>query len=101
MILTEITCLNCLAPIDVLHQHDQHDTCDGDGSQFLLEGHTCPNYHTYHREPRAICRQCGHALTRVCPNVRRANWTGDEYCQVRRGPGHLRDAAKGGCPDAG
>jgi len=78
--LTEIACPNCLAPIDV-RQHGQHVTCDACGSQFLLEGHVCPNCHTYHREPRAICRQCGHALTRVCPKCQTANWAGDEYCQ--------------------
>ncbi|MBP6470294.1 MAG: zinc ribbon domain-containing protein [Chloroflexi bacterium] len=78
--LTEIACPNCLAPIDV-RQHGQHVTCDACSSQFLLEGHICPNCHTYHREPRAICRQCGHALTRVCPKCQTANWTGDEYCQ--------------------
>ena len=78
--LTEIACPNCLAPIDV-RQHGQHVTCDACGSQFLLEGHVCPNCHTYHRDRRAICRQCGEALTRTCPKCQTANWTGDEYCQ--------------------
>lgn len=78
--LTEIACPNCLAPIDV-RQHGQHVTCDACGSQFLLQGHICSNCHTYHREERSICRQCGQPLTRVCPKCQTANWTGDEYCQ--------------------
>ena len=78
--LTEIACPNCLAPIDV-RQHGQHVTCDACGSQFLLEGHVCPNCHTYHREQRAICRQCGQPLTRTCPKCQTPNWAGDEYCR--------------------
>ena len=79
--LTEIACPNCLAPME-LHGRPQHITCDACGSHFLLEGHICPACYTYHREARAICRQCGEALTRVCQKCQAVKWAGDEYCHT-------------------
>lgn len=78
-LLQEIACPNCRNPIDV-REHDRHITCDACGSRFILNGHLCPQCHSYHRDEEPFCTTCGTALTRVCRNCRTSNWTGDEYC---------------------
>lgn len=78
-LLQEIACPNCRNPIDI-REHGRHITCDACGSQFVLNGHLCPQCHSYHRDEEPFCTSCGAALTRVCRNCTTSNWTGDEYC---------------------
>jgi hypothetical protein len=77
--LQEIACPNCRTPIDV-REHGQHVYCDACGSQFLLQGHLCPQCETYHDDEAIICGQCGYGLKRACRKCRTVNWAGDEYC---------------------
>ena len=78
-ILKEIACPNCANPIDV-REHGQHITCEACGSQFLLQGHLCPQCETYHDDEAILCGQCGYALKRACRKCLTSNWAGDEYC---------------------
>ncbi len=80
-ILTEIVCPNCLNPIDV-RKHGQHVICDACRSQFILQGHICPECNTYHREEQSFCGECGQAMTRICQKCQTVNWAGDEYCKT-------------------
>lgn len=79
-ILTNISCPNCLNPIDI-REHGRHITCDACSSQFILRGHLCPNCSSYNDDETAICGQCATALTRICRKCKTSNWAGDEYCQ--------------------
>lgn len=78
-ILQEISCPNCQNPIDI-REHGRHIRCDACNSQFLLNGHLCPQCNSYHREEETFCRQCGAALTRTCLRCKNSNWAGEEYC---------------------
>jgi hypothetical protein len=78
--LTEISCPNCLLPIDI-RKHGRHVQCDACGSQFILEEHICPDCQTYHEDNTSFCTQCGQALTRLCHRCHTSNWPGDEYCR--------------------
>lgn len=78
-LLYEVVCPNCQNPID-LRQHGEHVRCDACGSQFLLNGHLCPECQSYHSTEAPFCAKCGAALTRVCRRCRTSNWAGDEYC---------------------
>ena len=79
-ILHEISCPNCLQPINI-REHGQHVVCDACGSQFIIEGHICPECSAYHREEQDFCRECGSPITRVCRKCQTRNWAGAEYCQ--------------------
>ncbi|MBP8001284.1 MAG: hypothetical protein KA314_16975 [Chloroflexi bacterium] len=78
-ILQEIRCPNCQSPIK-LDGRGQAVNCEACNSQFILQGHLCPQCHTYHRQETAFCGRCGTSLTRVCGRCYTSNWTGDEYC---------------------
>jgi hypothetical protein len=78
-LLTEVACPNCRSPIDV-REHGRHVACDACGSQYILQGHLCPNCATYNKEEAPLCGRCGTALTRVCRKCTTVNWAGDEYC---------------------
>lgn len=79
-ILREIACPNCRNPIDV-RAYGRHLSCDACGSQFLLQGHICPNCFTYHKEDTLFCGECGTPLQRTCRRCQANNWAGHEYCQ--------------------
>lgn len=78
-ILQEVSCPNCQNPIDV-RAHGVHITCDACSSHFILNGHMCPQCHSYHREEKSFCAHCGAALTRVCLRCKSSNWAGEEFC---------------------
>lgn len=78
-ILQEIACPNCQNPIDI-REHGRHIQCDACGSQFILNGHLCPQCSSYHHEQETFCRNCGTALARTCRRCKFSNWAGEEYC---------------------
>lgn len=78
-ILQEVACPNCQNPIDI-REHGRHIRCDACSSQFVLNGHLCPQCSTYHREEESFCSNCGAALTRTCRRCKFSNWAGEEYC---------------------
>ncbi len=98
-ILTEIACPNCLTPIDI-REHGQHVTCPACASQFLLQGHLCPNCQAYHTDLQGVCRACGTALTRICRKCHTDNWAGDEYCAACGTPMDIFDLIVGAQQEA-
>lgn len=78
-VLQEIRCPNCQSTIN-LQGHGQTVVCEACNSQFILQGHLCPNCQTYHRKETAFCGRCGKAMARVCGRCQTNNWAGDEYC---------------------
>lgn len=78
-ILTEIACPNCRNPIDV-REHGRHVVCEACNSQFVVQGHLCPQCHAYYADKTTKCGRCGSAIERQCRKCRTMNWAGDEYC---------------------
>ena len=79
-ILTEISCPNCLAPIN-LDGHGSSVTCDACHSNYILEGHLCSHCSAYYKDEVAVCGRCGTPMTRHCLKCHTDNWAGDEYCK--------------------
>ena len=79
-ILTEISCPNCLAPIN-LTGHGTSVSCDSCHSRYVLEGHLCSHCSAYYKDEVAVCGRCGTAMTRSCRKCHTDNWAGDEYCK--------------------
>ncbi len=79
-ILRELSCPNCLAPID-LKNHGSSIKCHSCQSQFILEGHLCPECNAYYKDEVAACGRCGTAMSRTCAKCHTSNWAGDEYCK--------------------
>ena len=82
LVLTEVSCPNCLAPIEIYDQSGNMVSCGACRSQFILEGHLCPKCQTYHKSEAHNCGQCGTALKRTCGKCQLSNWAGDEFCKV-------------------
>ena len=80
-ILTEISCPNCLAPIDFQHHSNNMISCGSCRSNFILEGHLCPNCASYYKDEVDNCGRCGTAMSRTCGKCHTSNWAGDEFCK--------------------
>ena len=80
-LLTEVSCPNCLSPIDFEHHSNNVISCGACRSNFILKGHLCPNCTTYYKEEVDNCGRCGTAMSRTCGKCHTSNWAGDEFCK--------------------
>lgn len=80
-LLTEVSCPNCLAPINFHHSKSNMISCGACSSNFILEGHLCPNCTSYYKHEVDNCGRCGTAMSRTCGKCHTSNWAGDEFCK--------------------
>lgn len=82
LVLTEVSCPNCLSPIDIHNHSGNTINCGACRTNFIVEGHLCPKCHSYHKHEVDTCGQCGTSLQRICGKCRLPNWAGDEFCKA-------------------
>ena len=92
MLLTELACPNCAAPVRLRPGRGQQACCDACGSEFVLKGHLCRKCGQYHDELRRYCIACGEKLTRICQRCQIDNPADDEFCRECGGAMDLLDA---------
>ena len=79
MLLREIECPNCGAPVTSQDEEEQIQ-CHFCGTLLNLQRSLCPACQFVNPEGTRFCTQCGESILRICPACEHENWAGVEHC---------------------